>query len=281
MAEYTINGKALKENRLAAGLTQAQLAQACGIPQHLVAHWEAGASGTRDKIESLANVFGVNPEELILQAGPARARNPRAKYNPADYTPINRDRLRQERKKASLSIKDMADLCGVSYATAHGWESGHVKTVAYWNMESLASYFDVAVEELAAETAEKKPEEPAKTQAAPAVQPEPQDAKIGPEPEKQFARNVLYYAKEKGVSEKEFDRAVGCDFDFLEEVIVHGFKIPLDVLLKAARFLGKTVEQLACEDTAAEAERRKVLARMAELEEELRALRDLQKKLGG
>ena len=47
------------------------------------------------------------------------------------------DRMKQLRDGSGVSLKDMAELCGVSEATAQRYESGHIKQVPY---EAIIAY---------------------------------------------------------------------------------------------------------------------------------------------
>lgn len=59
-------GEKLKAARLAAGLTQAQLAERLGIPQSSIARYEAGArEPLASTLKSMAEALGCTMEELI------------------------------------------------------------------------------------------------------------------------------------------------------------------------------------------------------------------------
>ena len=58
----------IKELRIAAGLTQAQLADAMGVTQGMVAAWEQGANYPRaDKLPALAKALGVSINDLYKE----------------------------------------------------------------------------------------------------------------------------------------------------------------------------------------------------------------------
>ena len=54
------------------------------------------------------------------------------------------DRLRQLRSGTGVSLKDMADLVGVSEATAQRYESGHIEQVPYRAIVAYAERFQVS-----------------------------------------------------------------------------------------------------------------------------------------
>lgn len=59
-------GARLASARIAAGLTQAQAAQAAGIPYRSVQCWEQGTRSPRvDKLPALAKVYGVTLDALL------------------------------------------------------------------------------------------------------------------------------------------------------------------------------------------------------------------------
>jgi transcriptional regulator with XRE-family HTH domain len=63
-------GQRIKNERLALGMTQRDLADAVGITVPYMSKIEAGKeTPTDEKIVKLAKVLGLNPDELILAAG--------------------------------------------------------------------------------------------------------------------------------------------------------------------------------------------------------------------
>lgn len=58
----------LKELRLAAGLTQADLAEKINVKQASISLWESGENvPTTDKLPALAEIFGVSISELFIE----------------------------------------------------------------------------------------------------------------------------------------------------------------------------------------------------------------------
>ncbi|MDP1820034.1 MAG: helix-turn-helix transcriptional regulator [Acidimicrobiales bacterium] len=69
MATETL-GQRIKQERLRHGMTQRDLAQKVGITVPYMSKIEAGKeTPTEDKLAKLAQVLGMNPDELILAAG--------------------------------------------------------------------------------------------------------------------------------------------------------------------------------------------------------------------
>jgi transcriptional regulator with XRE-family HTH domain len=63
-------GQRIKKERLALGMTQRDLADAVGITVPYMSKIEAGKeTPTEEKIVKVAEVLGLNPDELILAAG--------------------------------------------------------------------------------------------------------------------------------------------------------------------------------------------------------------------
>ena len=121
-----------------------------------------------------------------------------------------------------------------------------------------------AKENAVAQTTDKKParELPKTKEAVKGIRKLPED------PEKQLCKNILFYIRNNGCSEEEFDKAVGCQPDFFSEAIQHGYRLPLGVSLKAARFFGKTLEEAVYDTTVIEleAELAQIEARLQELD---------------
>lgn len=66
----TVLHRRLKELRERKGLTQGELAKACGVDKTAISHWENGMSSPRaSRMASVARALGVNVVELFaLQA---------------------------------------------------------------------------------------------------------------------------------------------------------------------------------------------------------------------
>jgi len=62
----TVWGQRILAARLAAGLTQVEVAHAMGVVQQVVSRWELGIAAPRDdNRRRLARLLGVNPSELF------------------------------------------------------------------------------------------------------------------------------------------------------------------------------------------------------------------------
>jgi transcriptional regulator with XRE-family HTH domain len=76
-------GARLAELRQAAGLSQAELARAIGVPQQNVGYWELSDKPPRsDVLPALARVLGVSVESLLSPSSPfdaARRPGPRGR----------------------------------------------------------------------------------------------------------------------------------------------------------------------------------------------------------
>ena len=189
------------------------------------------------------------------------------------------------RQQGGLSIKEIADFCGLSGQSIKNWEDQKSR-VSLYDAAKLAGLYGVNIEEIVLLKKEQKEHlatEPAKAQFSKnentvLVLPKKQEP-AGPlelpeNPEEMFCRNVKYFLAKKGCSDKEFEHFVGCEPSFFDDAKKDGWnwKLPLAVVLKTAEFLGKTVEELVCDRKAAEIE-----AMAAEYE---RKARELRKMLG-
>lgn len=86
--------------------------------------------------------------------------------------------------------------------------------------------------------------------------------------EQVFCKNVKYYIRKKGIDENEFLNKVGAGEKYLDDTIKNNWKIPMAVILKMARELGISVEELATDNKAAIVE-----AEILELEKRMKDLR--------
>ena len=219
----------------------------------------------------------------------AKAAKARAKEDAlrkkAGYAWPNADRMKMLRQQGGLSIKEIADFCGLSGQSIKNWEDQKSR-VSLYDAAKLAGLYGVNIEEIVLLKKEQKEHlatEPAKAQFSKnentvLVLPKKQEP-AGPlelpeNPEEMFCRNVKYFLAKKGCSDKEFEHFVGCEPSFFDDAKKDGWnwKLPLAVVLKTAEFLGKTVEELVCDRKAAEIE-----AMAAEYE---RKARELRKMLG-
>lgn len=77
----TDHGKHLADLRKAAGLSQTEVANTLGVPQRTVSFYERAARQVpRNVVKSLADLYGVPPEEILGIEGPEpRKRGPKTK----------------------------------------------------------------------------------------------------------------------------------------------------------------------------------------------------------
>lgn len=59
------NKSKIAQRRIAAGLTQAQLANALGTSQTMISHWEVGYMPRKNMLIKMANFFGCQIGDLI------------------------------------------------------------------------------------------------------------------------------------------------------------------------------------------------------------------------
>lgn len=199
------------------------------------------------------------------------------------YVWPNSDRLVELRRQGELSITEIADFCGVTWQSVKNWEVQKYK-ISMYDAAKLAGLYGVSVDEIALLKEEQKAQlaavpaaEPVRrkentTAALPKKQEQAAPLELPENPEEMFCRNVKYFLSQKGCSDKEFEDAVGCDPSFFDDVQKDSWnwKLPLAVVLKTARFLGRTVEELVCDRKAAEIE-----AMAAEYERKARELRKM------
>lgn len=73
-------GERLAEARQRAGLSQVQVAEALGMSQRTVAHWERKRSPVYpDQLVTLCELLSVSPEELLGTGSPSRKRGRESK----------------------------------------------------------------------------------------------------------------------------------------------------------------------------------------------------------
>lgn len=67
-----LDGEALFEARVNAGLNQAELAERAGVRQHQISGWERGHTGCQiGTVHALATALGVRPVQLLRPRDPA------------------------------------------------------------------------------------------------------------------------------------------------------------------------------------------------------------------
>lgn len=123
---------ALRAARLRAGLTQHQMARLIGVAGgERVSRWELGTSAPRPEVlRRVSSVLDVGLSELLESA---------------DDVPD----LRGLRRRAGLSLGELALRVHVSKATLSRWESGHVlRSPDKTALMLLAESFGVLVDEV-------------------------------------------------------------------------------------------------------------------------------------
>ena len=105
-----MSGAELKKRRLAAGLSQAGIAETIGVSQAAVSNWERGAAVPLEKVEALEATLGAaanNDDQDLLSAG----------QNYGEW-------LRTSREQQGLSRKELSESAGVSYPQLFNIETG-------------------------------------------------------------------------------------------------------------------------------------------------------------
>ena len=90
-----------------------------------------------------------------------------------------------------------------------------------------------------------------------------------------FCKNVKFYLADRGINQAAFEKKiVGPESGggYLDHVIAHGPKIPLNIACQIARELDMSIEELVTDNTALKVER--------EIEEYERRIRELKRKIG-
>ncbi len=132
-SEALFDPEALRRARVAAGLSQAQLARALGLAGgEAVYTWERGIHRPRPALLArAAGVLGVAVAELLV-----------AGEGPVD--------LRRLRLLAGRSVAELADAVGVSPGTYRQWEAGRIRRPPNRAcVEALSRACGVSVEALA------------------------------------------------------------------------------------------------------------------------------------
>ena len=132
--------KRLKRERELAGLSQTGLARLCNLSGPMISCLERGQSpGSEKVLASLALALGVRPEWLRFGSGKREAdlSDDVAVLPGAAPQPFP-ERIKQLRKEAGLSQKQLAELVGVSKAAVSCWETGARVVPAGDNLVRLA-----------------------------------------------------------------------------------------------------------------------------------------------
>ena len=281
-----ITPSALKQMREKLGITQGTAASVCGVIQQAISQWENGARKIpEDKAEFLYKYY----TERIARGVTATT---------SSY-PLNADKLKSLRASEHMSQKDIGELLGVSLSSVQLWECGKRKILVQ-HIKTLSEYFDVPPQELvkgewegpktaitektgagaiksasAPQSAKKQDKEEEDVSSPAPISRTPKgtgQTVAAEETERTFCRNVLLYIEESGTPEKEFESTVGVTVDVFEQTVSSGQKITLGTALKAAKFFGKSIEEIAF-DNRHEAillrEREELMARSAQIKKML------------
>ena len=125
----------LKKERERAGLSQTQLARMCGLSGTMISCMERGKSAGSEKVlMAVARALGVRPE--WLRSGLGKRESDLPALRSAAHQPFP-ERLRQLRKEAGLSQRQLANFVGVSMAAVSCWETGTREVPAGDNLVRL------------------------------------------------------------------------------------------------------------------------------------------------
>jgi len=130
----------LKTERERAGLSQTQLARMCDLSGPMISCLECGRnSGSEKVLAAVARALGVRPEWLRFGAGKREndCSDDLVAFPPAKPQPFP-ERLKQLRRDAGLSQRQLADYVGVSTAAVSCWETGIREVPAGNNLLKLA-----------------------------------------------------------------------------------------------------------------------------------------------
>lgn len=126
----------LKKERERSELSQTQLARMCGLSGTMISCMERGKSAGSEKVLiAVARALGVRPDWLRSGSGKREGDFPAPP--PVAYQPFP-ERLKQLRKQAGLSQRQLANFVGVSMAAVSCWETGTREVPAGDNLVRLA-----------------------------------------------------------------------------------------------------------------------------------------------
>jgi DNA-binding transcriptional regulator YiaG len=116
----SMGGTEVRRLRGKLGLTQAELAKLVGVSGAAVTSWETGKTQPgRENRSALLALLSARPDEIAARLGQRPGKELRRQA--ASLSP---KRIREIRKKANLSQKQMATTLGVSLNTISNWETG-------------------------------------------------------------------------------------------------------------------------------------------------------------
>lgn len=118
----------LREQRETRGFTLRQASARAKLSPSTLSRWEAGACTPRvPELEGLLNALGVDPNDvlriLVSLDAPRAARAARSFVGEQSVAPSGGALLKVLRRKAKLSLSEVADSIGVSQSTISRWET--------------------------------------------------------------------------------------------------------------------------------------------------------------
>ena len=130
--------KRLRAERERAGLSQTKLARMCGLSGTTISCIECGKNFFSEKVlVSVSRALGVRPE--WLRSGSGRREGDWSDDSAVIPKPQSfPERIKQLRKEAGLSQRQLAKLIGVSTAAVSSWETGVRDIPAGNNLVKLA-----------------------------------------------------------------------------------------------------------------------------------------------
>jgi len=121
------DGARLRTQRLAAGMTQRQVAREVDVSESVVAHWERGSQRpTVERVAALARALGLTPTDLTTH----------------DHDPGPRS-LMQLREAAGLKQDRLAARAGLTRTKYSSLERGEVATLSRTDAAQLAKALGV------------------------------------------------------------------------------------------------------------------------------------------
>lgn len=109
----------LRAARKAAGITQKEVADICGVAESTVRHWEAGRQSPKGQTELDRTLMFIETAERDPMAA---KQLPRVRFNPGQV--MSGAEIRELRERLGLTAAEMAHRLGVSETTMSRWETG-------------------------------------------------------------------------------------------------------------------------------------------------------------